>query len=156
MPTDTPPNPPEGFDPVAAEKLSRPLQLLGARISAWSAGRAELRAEVTPDFLNRHGLIHGGAHMIILDTAAGLAPCYCPYPGRYRRVVTVSLTTTFLAAASSGLLIAEGRVVGGGRKTVFSDASITDGDGRLLARASGVFRYLGAGSDEYGEPRPEA
>lgn len=59
--------------------------------------------------------------------------------------MTLSMTTNFLSQAKGDLLIAEGFRTGGGRKTFFARAQITDNTGELIATATGVFRYRGRG-----------
>lgn len=152
---DAAPPPPTDYDPLTIESVSAPVAAMGGRLAAWSDGFARLEADVSPAYLNRAGFIHGGAHMLLLDTAAGYAGCYCPYPGRYRRSFTISLNTNFIGAVSSGSLIAEGRVVGGGRRIFFAEARVESADGQLLATAAGAFRYVGGGGALWGDPRPE-
>ncbi|MCI4665095.1 MAG: PaaI family thioesterase [Neomegalonema sp.] len=151
---DALPPPPSGYDPISEEIVAGPVSYAGARLVEWLDDYARLEADVTAAIINRQGYVHGGIHMILLDTVAGYAGTRCAYPGRWRRVVTVSLTTNFIGAASSGRLIAEGRVTGGGRKTYFADATVRDANGALLASGSGVFRYVGQGASSIGEPRP--
>lgn len=153
--TDAPPPPPPDYDPIAEERLSGPLTLTGARLTSWSDGYARLDAEVKPEAINRQGFVHGGVHMILLDTVAGYAGTFCAYPGRYRRAVTLSLTTQFIGAVSGGALFAEARIVGGGRKIFFAEASVQTADGALLATASGAFRYVRNGGAPEGDPRSE-
>ncbi len=151
---DAPPEPPAGYDPISEETVAAPVLALRGRLVAWSDGFARLDAEITPAFINRSGYLHGGAHMILLDTVAGYSGCCCPYPGRMRRAVTVSLTTHFIGAASEGALVAEGRVVGGGRRLFFAEATLLGPDGSLLAAGSGSFRYVDNGGAAWGDPRP--
>lgn len=149
--------PPEGYDPISEEIIAAPVAAMGARLTAWSEGFARMEAEIAPAYINRSGYLHGGAHMILLDTVAGYAGCFCPYPGRIRRAMTVSLATNFIGAASDGVLVAESRVVGGGRRLYFADASVATVDGAVLATASGVFRYSGNSGVLWGDPRaPES
>lgn len=105
-------------------------------------GLARVVLEIGPQHLNRNGTLHGGIHAMMLDAAAGFAasrrladggPAIVP-------VVTLSLTTDFVAAAQGGVVEAVGRVAGGGRKIIYAEAEIRDGAGRLCSRATGVFK----------------
>lgn len=147
-------HPPSDYDPIGAEAFGPLVAALGISIVEWREGFVALGME-TPDIaFNRHGVIHGGAMMSLLDTAAGYAGVYCPYPGRYRRAFTLSLSTNFIRAASGGRLRAEGATVGGGRNVFFSEARAFDEDGVLLATASGAFKYRGESGALQGDPRP--
>jgi len=55
-------------------------------------------------------------------------------------VVTLSLTSQFLAPAPLGLVIATGFVTGGGYKIVYASADIRDANGTLLSQGHGVFK----------------
>ena len=47
----------------------------------------------------------------------------------------------YVGQAQGSRLIAEGRRIGGGRKTYFAEGRLTDDLGNLVATASGTFRY---------------
>jgi len=105
-------------------------------------GSAVVRLTVAAKHLNRNGTMQGGIHAMMLDAAAGFAasrylagqdPVIVP-------VVTLSLTSNFLSPANLGPVITTGRVVGGGRKTVYAHAEIRDGSGLLLSQGSVVFK----------------
>ena len=105
-------------------------------------GTAVVRLTVEEKHLNRNGTLQGGIHAMMLDAAAGFSasrhlagqePVVVP-------VVTLSLTTHFLASAPLGEVIATGHVVGGGRKVIYANAEIRDGAGQLLSQGNGVFK----------------
>lgn len=148
--------PPPDYDPLAEERVSGPVRYAGGRLVEWSDGYARIESTVSDTLRNRLGYVHGGFFMILLDTVGGYAGVYCPYPGRYRRCVTVSMNTTFISGASEGALISEGRVTGGGRRLFFADMTIKNDAGALIASASGVFRWIGGSADLWGDPRAEA
>lgn len=147
------PEPPAGFDPISEEPLGPMVRALGFTLTGWSKGFARVEMPVSEMVINRQGVIHGGALATLLDTVAGYSGTFCPYPGRVRRAFTLSLTTQFIAAVGEGAVTAEARVTGGGRSVFFSEAEARAADGRLLASATGVFKYRGASGDLWGEPR---
>ena len=98
----------------------------------------DLRAELT----NLVGLPHGGVHAALLDTALGSAGCFNGAGQPVRKAVTLNLNISFVAAPVGTMLIAEGRRIGGGRTIYFCEGEVRDETGRLVARASGTFRYL--------------
>ncbi|WP_207458392.1 PaaI family thioesterase [Azospirillum sp. SYSU D00513] len=129
-------------------------ELLGYRVARWEEGRAELELSVLPHHLNRAGLVHGGVLMSLLDTAMGFSACWCPMPGRVRRAVTLSLSSSFLGSARSGNLVAIGRLRGGGRKIVSVSGEVIQRDtGLVLAAGEGMFKYMkGSESPDGVEP----
>lgn len=126
--------------------------LLGYRLAEWSQGRAVLEMEVEPKHLNRAHVLHGGAAVTLLDTACGFSATYCPYPGRVRRVVTLSLNTNFTGQIRGGMVRAVATLIGGGAKIVFCRAELRDQGAGLIATAEGVFRYRSGSEHENGVP----
>ena len=55
--------------------------------------------------------------------------------------MTLSLTVNYVGQLQGQTIIAEGWRVGGGRKSYFGEARLTDELGNLGAKASGAFRY---------------
>lgn len=123
--------------------------LLGYRQSRWEETEAVLELELQPRHLNLGGVIHGGVLTSLLDIAMAQAGTYCPFPGRMRKAITLSLTTTFTGQCSSGTIRVTGRKRAGGRRIFNSTGEVHDDQGNLLAMAEGTFR-IRSGSD-----RPE-
>lgn len=115
-------------------------ELLGMRVVEWSAGVAVVELVADERHLNRSGIVHGGVLTSMLDSALSLAGLYCDIPGRVRRGMTLSLTTTFIEPAGVGVLRATGRVRGGGRKVFMASGEVTDSQQKLLAIGEGSFR----------------
>lgn len=106
------------------------------------AGGAVVRLDVQAKHLNRNGTLQGGIQSMLLDAAAGFSasrflagqdPTVTP-------VVTLSLTSQFIAPAPLGAVIATGYVTGGGYKIVYASADIRDAHGTLLSQGHGVFK----------------
>ncbi|MBT9384077.1 PaaI family thioesterase [Pseudooceanicola sp. CBS1P-1] len=116
---------------------------LGYRLSAWRDGFARLELPLEDFLTNRHGILHGGIHGVMADTAMGFAGCYTGDPERRQMAMTLNLSVNFLAPAKGSLLIAEGIRTGGGARTFFAEAKMTDSEGTLCATATGVFRLRG-------------
>ena len=57
--------------------------------------------------------------------------------------MTLSMTVNIMAQAQGKIMIGEGRVTGGGRKTFFAAGTVTDETGITIATGTGVFRYRG-------------
>ena len=114
---------------------------LGYRLTAFEPDFCALIMPITPQIMNRNGIPHGGALSTLLDTAMGFAGCYVGPNEQPHRAMTLNLSVNFMAQATGTTLHAQGRRVGGGRKTYFAESSITDDTGTLIATATGVFKY---------------
>lgn len=133
--TDTP------IDPSQLEAPSGVQTHLGYKITEWSRDHAKVEMDLAPHLYNRQGLLHGGIHALMLDTAMGYAGCYTGQPGVQQNALTLSMTVNYIGQLSGKRIIATARRTGGGRRTYFAEAQITDETGALAATASGVFRY---------------
>lgn len=133
--TDTPRNP---ADLEAPYKLQ---EVLGFTLTEWARDIAVVEADFTDMLKNRQGLLHGGIHALLLDTAMGYAGCYTGVAGQQQNALTLSMTVNYVGQMQGSRLIATGRRIGGGRKTYFAEAKVTDDTGALLATSTGVFRY---------------
>ncbi len=72
--------------------------VLGMRRTRTSAGEASFEIEIGPEHLNRHGGVHGGVLMAMLDTA-GLWAIAAPDEDAPPKAVTLSLTCNFVGRA---------------------------------------------------------
>ncbi len=135
----------DSLDPRLLEPPYPLQEHLGMALSAWAPGFARVELPLAPFLMNRQGLPHGGIHATLLDSAMGYAGCYTGKPGRRQMALTLSLTVNYVAQPAGTRLVAEARVSGGGRTTYFAEARLTDDEARLLATATGVFRYRSTG-----------
>ena len=107
------------------------------------AGGAVVRLDVVAKHLNRNGTLQGGIHAMLLDAAAGFSASRALGDrGDIVPVVTLSLTTHYLAPAAQGVVTATGRVTGGGHKIIYAEAEVCSEDGAVLSRGSGVFKRI--------------
>jgi uncharacterized protein (TIGR00369 family) len=118
-------------------------KLVGYRLTRWAPEEAELELVLEPRHLNRSNVPHGGVIATLIDTACGFAGCYSAEPGRRRRAVTLSLSTSFLGQAeASTTLTAKARRTGGGQTVFFARCDLLDGAGHLIATGEGTFKDL--------------
>lgn len=117
-------------------------KLVGYRLVRWEPGLAEIELEASAIHTNRSGLLHGGVHATLLDSAAGLSGVFCAVPGNVVRATTLSFSVQFIAAARTGLLRTIGRRRGGGSRIFFAAAEVLDAEGRLVASGEGSYRYI--------------
>ncbi|WP_113912147.1 PaaI family thioesterase [Roseovarius dicentrarchi] len=133
--TDRPLNPAELEAPYKLQEV------LGYSLTEWAQDIAVVEADFDDILKNRQGLLHGGIHALLLDTAMGYAGCYTGVPGQQQNALTLSMTVNYVGQLQGTRLIATGRRIGGGRKTYFAEAVVVDETGATLATATGVFRY---------------
>ena len=129
------------MDPGLIEDPYEFQKLLGFELVDWSEGFARFELPLTDKLGNRYGIPHGGVYASILDTAMGFAGCFTGSAQDRRLAMTLSLNVNFLAQPKGGMLIAEGRRTGGGRKSYFAEAVVLDDTGEKVATGTGVFRY---------------
>lgn len=107
---------------------------LGISVESAEEGSVTLRFEATPAHANLHGTVHGGVIATLADTAAGLAVrSAMSDPGGAH--ASVHLDVQYLAPATTGTLHAAGRVVKLGGRLAFTEATVVDDAGEMLARA---------------------
>jgi 1,4-dihydroxy-2-naphthoyl-CoA hydrolase len=109
------------------------IKLLGIRIEEASGDRVVLSCRVTPDLHQPFGLVHGGVHATLAETAASVAGAL--WFGDQGKVVGVSNHTDFLRAVRDGELRAEATPLSRGRTTQLWQVEISDERGRLVAHA---------------------
>lgn len=115
--------------------------VLGMRRTRAIAGEATFEIEIGPEHLNRHGTVHGGVLMAMLDTA-GLWAIADPDREDPPKAVTVSLSCSFVGRSEAGdvCIRAIGRMSKQGRRTYFSSiVAESHPSGQLLATAQGIY-----------------
>ena len=107
-------------------------------------GGAIVSLQVDERHLNGHGIAHGGIVATLLDTAAGHTAATFFDQDRNISIVTVSMNISYLAPCTPGRVVCTGHVLGGGKTSVVCEAELRDETEKLLAKAVGVFRSIGA------------
>lgn len=123
---------------------------LGVKLAEWGNGGSLLLLELKPEHRNSQGVAHGGVVMTLLDVAmarAARSTARDDGDGE-QKVLTVEMKSTFMQAGSGDRLVARGRTVHRSATMCFAESEVHDEHGRLLARASGTFKYV--------RPRPIA
>jgi uncharacterized protein (TIGR00369 family) len=118
-------------------------QHLGVRLIERGEGTAHTELDLMPHQCNSFGAAHGGVLMALLDVTMAMAARSRPHhPDDDRSaVVTIEMKTSFLQPGQ-GRLDGHGRCVHRTRTMAFCEADVVDAAGRLVARASGTFKYL--------------
>jgi len=89
------------------------------------------------------GTMHGGLPCTLADSAMGIAYACTLDDGE--SFTTLELKINFLRAVKSGTLTAEGVVVQRGRTIGLAECTVTDEQGRIVAKASSTCMTLRAG-----------
>jgi uncharacterized protein (TIGR00369 family) len=114
---------------------------MGMELLLGDDGRSKLALEVLPQHLNGWGAVHGGVTMTLLDVAMAVAVRSLEPDGK--GVVTIEMKTSFMQAGpSQGRLSATGTCVHRSGTLAFCEAEVRDAADRLVARASGTFKFL--------------
>ena len=120
--------------PPDAGELERGfIKLVGIRVEQATGDRVVLTCPVTPDLHQPYGLVHGGVHATLAETAASVGAAL--WLGDRGRVVGVSNHTDFLRAVRGGELRAEATPLARGRTTQLWQVEIRDEQHRLVAHA---------------------
>ncbi|MCF8038722.1 MAG: PaaI family thioesterase [Desulfohalobiaceae bacterium] len=117
---------------------SQPFSLLvGAELTAFSQGRAELRIPVTPHLKQQHGSVHGGVLSYAADNALTFAGGSVLGP----EVVTSEFKINYLRPAQGTDILVRAEVVSSGRTQAVCRCEIfavSDGKEALCAIALGT------------------
>jgi uncharacterized protein (TIGR00369 family) len=120
---------------IAGDLPSAPFPaMVGMKLTAVEPGRARMEVIVDARHANPMGTLHGGVPCTLADSAMGLA--YASTLAEGESFTTLELKINFLRPVWSGRLVAEGTVVQRGRTVGLAECSVTDEQGRLIARAS--------------------
>src|SRR6266852_7671683 len=117
---------------------------LGIEVDEAEPGRVRLRVPVRDELRNAAGApVHGGVYSALVDTAVGgaLSTLHEAAEGGVGQT-TLDLNVSFIAGATSGDIVAEGRILKRGRAIAFGEARITDGADRLLAVGRATYMIL--------------
>ena len=109
------------------------VKLLGLRFEEASADRVVLSCPVTSDLHQPFGVVHGGVHASLAETAASVGGTL--WFGDQGKVAGVSNHTDFLRAVRTGELRAEATPLARGRTTQLWQVEIRDEQGRLVAHS---------------------
>ena len=88
---------------------------------------------------NPHGITQAGVHSLLLDACMNFA-INAALPGRARTRGTLEMKTETMRPALEGMTYAlRGEVVRLARQVAYGEATVRDGDGALISRATGTF-----------------
>lgn len=116
-------------------------RLLGVRFHEAGPDTATLALAFRADLVQPTGILHGGLHGILIDSAIAQALLTTIRPAF--SVVTVHLDTKYFAPVRGGEVLATATVVRKGKRIAHGEATVLDDGGKLIARGWGVFAITG-------------
>ena len=116
-------------------------RLLGLEFVAAERGAATFALEWREELSRMEGLMHGGAIVSLLDTAAAFAVLTLLAPSQ--RTVTVDLTVHFLRPVTAGRVEARAQVLHDGRRVSVIRVEATDQAGVLISTAITTYAKQG-------------
>ena len=127
--------PPDNVKELLAEARNEPIAaFLNMRLLELQPGYAKVMLKVLPEHQNFNGLTFGGIIMAVADQAFGYTVNSVRRPN-----VASQFNIHFIAPAKAGdELIAEGRVVKSGRRVSIAEMTVTNQEGKLIAKATGT------------------
>jgi len=109
---------------------------LGYDIVQAEKGRVVIAAIPGEDHLNPWGTVHGGLAATLLDSCMGLAIQSTVDRGVGSTTLEFKISFIRPITAQTGLIHAEGKVLGNGRRAGTAEGRITDEEGQLLAHGT--------------------
>ena len=106
--------------------------LLGLELVEASGDGVLMRWKIRPELHQPHGILHGGVHCAVVETAASVAAAV--WLGEGGNVVGVANSTDFYRAVRDGELTSRAVPVHRGRSQQVWTVETTDEQGRLVAR----------------------
>ncbi len=111
-------------------------RLLGIRILKLSKGRAVLEMDVDLKMHNLSATMHGGIMGDIADAAMGIALATTLKPEE--DFTTIEFKMSFIRPHVEGPLRAVGTIAKRGRRISFTEATLTNNEGEIIAKSTGT------------------
>lgn len=94
---------------------------------------------ILPHHLNLLGILHGGVHATLIDSAMGIA-AMAARPNE--SVVTTNLNMHYVAPVSEGKITVTANLMHMSRKMITTQGEVRTEDGELCAFGTGTFRII--------------
>lgn len=119
-------------------------RFIGVEVDDAREGWCRLRVRLRDELRNGPGApAHGGLYSALVDMAVGgaLSTMHEQAEGGVGQT-TLELNLSFISGVSEGDVLAEGRILRRGRTIAFGEATITDGEGKLLAAGRATYMII--------------
>jgi acyl-CoA thioesterase len=117
-------------------RISPFAKLVGLQFSRGTDGTPECSLEIGDRVLNVNGRVHGGAIHTLIDVSMGWF--LFDQLREDERIATVEVKINYLAAVSSGVLVARAKLIHRSRRLAVLESQV-DCEGQLIAKAMGTF-----------------
>jgi uncharacterized protein (TIGR00369 family) len=121
---------------------------LGMEFVEGSQGYAKLKMRYQKENSTYADALHGGAISSLIDTTGAMAAwttAEIMTPKYFGS--TVGINVNYLSGAIGEDIFAEGRILKRGKEIIYSDVRVTNGEGKLLAQGTVVYRIIERGGD---------
>jgi uncharacterized protein (TIGR00369 family) len=126
-------------------------ELIGLVIAELEFDRCRIDLELAHRHMQPFGIVHGGVLATLIDTATFWAG-FMRLP-EDAGLVNVDLKLNYLKAVTRGVLRAEGRCLRAGRQLSYTEASIHDERGELVAHGTSTLMALPGKGLQVGVPK---
>lgn len=113
--------------------------LVGCEFEELTEKQITVSLDIQPHHLNLIGIVHGGVHATMIDSAMGLMAMVARPQDN---VVTTNLNMNYVAPTGKGKMIVTAEIVHMSRKMVTTQAYARNENGDLLAFGTGTFRVI--------------
>jgi acyl-CoA thioesterase len=119
--------------------------LLGMRLESLGEGTSRFVMPTSSRLFNAGGVVHGGALASIADASIAAALATLMDPDR-ESIATIEIKINYMAPVRGGEVIAEGRIIQRGKSVAVGESSVSDPEGRLLAKAMATYAIRETGT----------
>ncbi len=132
--------------PIEAVAYNQPPSLRVRNIER-GVGAATATFRGGPEHLNLKGMLHGGIIAGLMDAIMAIAAGSHPDPEKRQFSITLSLAINFVGAAGDEEVFLSAQTMGGGKRTAFLEARISNAAGEPIATAQAAFKLMPPGSE---------
>jgi uncharacterized protein (TIGR00369 family) len=116
---------------------------LGMELVEGAEGYAKLKLRYQKENSTAGDALHGGAIASLIDTTGAMAAWTTAEIATPRYFgSTVGVNVNYLSGAIGEDIFAEGHILKRGKEIIYTDVHVTNGEGKLLAQGSVVYRII--------------
>jgi len=134
---------------VSPARVSPFARLVGLGFARGTDGTPQCTLEIDGRVLNVNGTVHGGALHTLIDVSMGWF--LFDHLRKDERIATVEVKINYLSAVSSGILVAQARLIHRSRRLAVLESEI-ECNGKPIAKAMGTFYVSRTRSPNDGRP----
>jgi acyl-CoA thioesterase len=123
-------------DTALPARISQFARSVGLKFSRSESGTPQCILEIHEGALNVNGTVHGGALYTLIDVSMGWL--LFDHLRKDERIATVEMKINYLTAVSSGVLVAEAKLIHRSKRLAVLESQI-ECEGCLIAKAMGTF-----------------